>query len=140
MFWDSSALVPLLVLEGSSEGLRNLLKEGGTLAMWWVSPVECATALYRRHREQPFPSPVLRGALSRLDAMIEGATVIVPTDPVRRRTRRLVATHPLRAADALQLAAALAWCDDDPRDAGFVCLDERLREAATCEGFQVFPE
>ena len=140
MFWDSSAIVPLLVAEISSEGLLDLLKEAGTLSLWWASPVECTSALYRRHRDKSFPSQVLRQALSRLDALVEDATMIVPTDPVRRRTRRILATHPLRAADALQLAAALAWCDDDPRDAGFVCLDERLREAALREGFRVFPE
>ena len=132
--------MPLLVSEATSQALVIFLKQEGTLSLWWASPVECAAALYRRHRESPLSSPVLREALVRLDAMIEGATVIVPTDPVRRRTRRLLATHPLRAADALQLAAALAWCDDDPRDAGFVCLDERLREAAVREGFRVFPE
>jgi hypothetical protein len=45
----------------------------------------------------------------------------------------------LRAADALQLAAALVWCQGDPLQHGFVCLDQRLREAARREGFTALP-
>ncbi|HSJ25022.1 MAG TPA: hypothetical protein VK929_10160 [Longimicrobiales bacterium] len=57
---------------------------------------------------------------------------------VRTTAMRLLRTHPLRAADALQLAAALAWA---PAPAGdvFVTLDERLATAATLEGFTVLP-
>jgi hypothetical protein len=48
-------------------------------------------------------------------------------------------THALRAADALQLAAALDWCDGNTRGESFVCLDDRLRGAAVLEGFRVLP-
>lgn len=65
--------------------------------------------------------------------------IVAPTAPLRDRAGRLLAAHPLRTADALQLAAALAWCDDVPRGESFVCLDERLREAARREGFAVLP-
>jgi len=51
-----------------------------------------------------------------------------------------VAAHPVRAGDALQLAAALAWSDEPPQGSGFVCLDDRLRTAAQAEGFAVLPE
>ncbi len=48
-------------------------------------------------------------------------------------------THPLSAADALQLAAGLLWADGRPAHHDFVCLDQRLREAAQREGFRVLP-
>jgi uncharacterized protein len=64
---------------------------------------------------------------------------VLATDHVRRRAGRLVATHPLRAADAFQLAAALVWCEEQPAGETFVCLDEQLREAARREGFGLLP-
>jgi uncharacterized protein len=51
----------------------------------------------------------------------------------------VLATHALRAAEALQVAAALTWCDESPRGERFVCLDERLKQAARREGFDVLP-
>ncbi len=47
--------------------------------------------------------------------------------------------HPLRAADAMQLAAALVWTEDATSGAEFVCLDQNLREAALKEGFTILP-
>jgi hypothetical protein len=32
------------------------------------------------------------------------------------------------------------WADDSPAGEAFVCLDDRRREAAGREGFQVLPE
>ena len=45
--------------------------------------------------------------------------------------------HPLHAADALQLAAALAAYDNDPGTMELVCRDKWLSAAATEEGFIV---
>jgi len=53
--------------------------------------------------------------------------------------KRCLMVHPLRAADALQLGAALVACGDDPHGFEFVCVDERLNEAARREGFTVRP-
>ena len=43
--------------------------------------------------------------------------------------------HPLKTADALQLAAAVAVAEDEPGLLGFVSFDARLNEAAGREGF-----
>jgi predicted nucleic acid-binding protein len=139
MFWDSSALVPLLVAESRSETLTALLAEDREMTVWWATPLECQSALQRRYREQALTHDVVTVATERLRALVEHADSVAPTDEVRRRAGRLVATHPLRAADALQLAAALIWCEEQPHGEGFVCLDTRLREAATREGFTVRP-
>lgn len=139
MFWDSSALVPLLVAEDRSAELTALLAEDKEMTMWWATPLECQSALHRRHRESALEASVLAGATERLRAIVEHADTVSPTDEVRRRAARLVSVHPLRAADALQLAAALIWCEEQPHGEGFVCLDARLRDAATREGFDVRP-
>jgi predicted nucleic acid-binding protein len=140
MFWDSSALVPLLVAEDRSGDLTTLVSEDKEMTMWWATPLECQSALYRRHRDAPLDQAVLASATGRLRAIVEHADTVSPTDEVRRRAARLVSVHPLRAADALQLAAALIWCEEQPHGETFVCLDARLRDAALREGFEVKPD
>ena len=139
MFWDSSALVPSLVPEARSAELTALLGGDAAAVIWWASPVECQAALQRRHREKVLPREQLNDALRRLTGVVEDLDVVAPKRRVRERAGRLLAAHPLRAADALQLAAALVWCDDTPQSESFVCLDERLRSAAVREGFEVLP-
>ena len=139
MFWDSSALVPLLLPEARSDALTSLLIADKEVVIWWATPLEVQSAIYRRHRTAPLPSPAMRQATDRLRAFVEHSDTVAPTDELRHRAGRLVAVHPLRAADALQLAAALIWCEDQPQSETFVSLDERLRSAATNEGFAVVP-
>ena len=65
------------------------------------------------------------------------ADVVLPGEELAATALRLLASHPLRAADALQLAAALVWARGRPAGHELVSLDERLRTAATLEGFTV---
>jgi hypothetical protein len=60
---------------------------------------------------------------------------VEPTDEIRETARRLLRVHALRAADALQLAAAFVAAERRPPTMTFVTLDERLRTAAAREGF-----
>lgn len=64
-------------------------------------------------------------------------TEIEPVPAIREVAIRLVGTHDLRAADALQLAAAVQARSEAPRPLQFVCLDQRLAAAATKEGMIV---
>lgn len=73
------------------------------------------------------------------DRLFEGVHAVALADPVRARAKRLLSVHALRAADSLQLGAALTAVEDEPFGWGFVCLDERLSEAASREGFRVLP-
>jgi len=139
MFWDSSALVPTLVPETRSATIASLLASERRLTLWWASPVECRSALHRQHRDDAISARLFNEALVRLKGIVEDADFIAPTSAVRERAGRLVAAHPLRAGDALQLAAALVWCNETPEEDVFVCLDERLRDAARREGFAVLP-
>jgi hypothetical protein len=92
----------------------------------------------------PAPQSPLLAGLLRSDTeraiLVEAADIVAPTPRVRDRAGRVLGAHPLRAADALQLAAALVWCDDAPQGETFVCLDDRLRQAAAREGFTLSPE
>jgi hypothetical protein len=72
----------------------------------------------------------LQETIASLDGLLDGATIIQPADDVRETAKGLLLAHTLRAADALQLAAALIAAGGQPDDRGFVCLDQRLRAAA----------
>lgn len=139
MFWDSSAIVPLLIAESRSDSLTAQLASDAEPVIWWATPLECQSAIQRRHREKAFGATALSTYGDRLRQIVQHADTIAPTDEVRRRAARLLAFHPLRAADALQLAAALIWCEEQPPGESFVSLDSRLRDAASREGFSLIP-
>ncbi len=139
MFWDSSAFVPLLLPEARSNEMTTMIRSRVTPVIWWATVVECKSAIYRRHREDPLPKAILDNALQRLELLLDHSDTVAATKEVRRRAGRLLAVHPLRAADALQLAAALVSCEGDPTGESFVSLDSRLRDAALREGFQLLP-
>jgi predicted nucleic acid-binding protein len=62
-------------------------------------------------------------------------SAIQPTAEVCDHAMQLVDRYDLGSADALQLAAALEWCENAPRDRVFLTSDSRLLEAATPSGF-----
>jgi len=137
-YWDASALVALCVAEEATDALRPLVAEG--IVTWSVSAVEVASAIERRTREGALAVTGRTAARTALSELTAAWTEIAALGPVRERALRLVATHPLRAADAMQLAAALVAIMDRPSGHAFVCTDVRLREAAAREGFLVIPD
>ena len=139
-FWDSSALLPLIFREAASESMANLVLDDGRVAVWWGTWAECAVAVSRLKREKGFDDEVEENARARLDRLAEDWYEVEPTNGMRLPAMIVSRDHHLKAADCLQLAAALRWCEGDTAGAAFVCLDDRLRQAALTEGFDVFPE
>jgi uncharacterized protein len=137
IFWDSSALVALLVDEPGSEPRRQLLRTDGDLAVWWGTPVECESALQRRIRDGSLARPQARVAADRLADLAACWHEVAPVAAVRRLARRLLRTHPLQAADSLQLAAALVLEESGLGGLAFACSDSRLAAAAEAEGLRV---
>lgn len=133
-------MVALLVEEPASALARRLLRGGGIPVVWWGSLVECCSALERRQKSGHLKSAGRRQAEEALNQLAAAWSEVQPTNGVRARARRLLSLHDLRAADALQLAAALIWTEEQPLGRAFVCLDDRLREAARQNGFLVLPE
>ena len=85
-------------------------------------------------------NPDERAARSVLRTLVQAWTEMQPSEALRNTAERLLAVHPLRTADALQLAAAIQWCRGNTNDQGLVAFDQRLRDAAYREGFTVLPE
>jgi predicted nucleic acid-binding protein len=136
-FWDASAIIPLLIGEFLRDRAIALLKEDEEMLAWWGTPVEIASALARRERERALTADEASAALSVVKELSDGWHEIVPTPAVRLTAQRMLRMHPLRAADSLQLAAALIAADHAPASLEFVCFDERLASAAAREGFAV---
>jgi len=138
-FWDTSAVVPVLVVESSSSRTRELADDGTELAVWWATLVECVAAIARRERRGELDADQALLARTTLKALMSRWTEIPPTDRIRKAAQRLVSVHEIRTADAFQLAAALAASDEEPETVPVVTLDERLALAARREGFPVLP-
>ena len=99
--------------------------------------MEVASALARLVRQGELSNTDQARARRRLQAARKRWYEITASDPVREIAIELPDRRAVRAADALQLAAALVWCGGKPRHRSFVCLDERLNAAAAAEGFDV---
>jgi uncharacterized protein len=105
------------------------------MLVWWGSPVECVSALARLERDAALNSPAMTLALQRLQQLSAGWHEIDPSDEIRETAARFLRVHALRAAGALQLAAAFVAAERRPPSLEMVTLDDRLANAARREGF-----
>jgi uncharacterized protein len=138
-FWDASAIVPLIIDEPGRERLLGILEADPVMIVWWGTSVELVSALSRRERDGTLPTASVAAAVERVRKLERAWHQVAPNDSVRQRAQRLLRVHPLRAADSLQLAAALVVAGDDPASVSFVTLDQRLLDTAQREGLCVEP-
>lgn len=139
-FWTTSAIVPLISTQPASEAVGRLLQEDDALGVWWGACVEGAVTISRLGREGELDGEGGEETRDALDLLAEDWLEVEPTDEVRLLAALLSQRHPLKAADAFQLAAAFVWREPDANGDDFVCLDDQLRRAALDEGFDVLPE
>lgn len=107
------------------------------MLVWWGSEVECVSAVSRLERDGELTPPAATLALERLRRLAAGWHEVDPSDAIRETAARFLRVHALRAADALQLAAAFLAAERRPASLEVVTLDERLAAAARKEGFIV---
>jgi len=138
-FWDSSAIVPLCVDEPATPKVKSLLTADSAIVVWWATRTECISAFIRQTREGGLNTAGEKQARLVLETIVRAWVEIQPTVNLRSAAERLLAVHPLRAADAFQLAAALQWCRGQASGMSVVSLDDRLRSAAHKEGFNLIP-
>ncbi len=136
-FWDASAIVPLLIVERGSPALRAALADDPLMLVWWATEIECASALARLEREGLLDDQTVSAARKRLRQLVANWQEVDPSDELRETAARLLRVHPLRAGDALQLAAAFVAASGRPSSLDFVVLDDRLATAAQKEGFSI---
>ncbi|HEY3257608.1 MAG TPA: hypothetical protein VGJ64_02035 [Gemmatimonadaceae bacterium] len=129
--------MPLLVAEAASAHMREIHSDDPAIVTSWGTPVECVSALARLERDGALTSSGLRGSITRIRRAITLWTEVEPSDDVREQAMRLLRVHRLRAADAIQLAAAIVAAQFQPSTLPFVTLDRTQGAAADKEGFRV---
>jgi len=134
IYWDTSPIIALLVGEPTADRYRRF--ENQPILTWWGTSLECISAIARRHREGAAPE-IVAESYRRLEAMRTGWQEVQASESLHRTAVRLLKTHALSAADALQLSAALVASNFEAHSARFLTEDTRLKQAAEKEGFIV---
>jgi len=135
-FWDASALVPLCVHEAASRHAQSQLRRFAPV-VWWGSLIEVHSAICRLHRDKEITDLDKQGAVARLSLLSRGWREVLPNDQLRDLATQSLDKYSLRAADSVQLAASLTWCEQRPSRRSFICGDQRLAKAAESAGFSV---
>ena len=138
-YWDASALVPLFIAEPESDRVRGWLAEDDHVITWAWTRTEIISAIERRTRDGSLSRTQRREVLGRFETLADNWDEVTDILAVRLRAHRLLARHPLRAADAGQLGAALLVQEQLAGPLTFICPDTRLASAAELEGFRVLP-
>jgi len=139
IFWDSSAIVPLIVRESTSQQMLKVYTDNPEMLVWWATELECVSAICRRERDAAVHAGHASSAFGRLQRLAEAWHEVQAGDRVKSTARRILRTHNLRTADALQLAAAITVSQGDAARIAFLTLDDRLRVAAEREGLFILP-
>lgn len=130
-------MIPLILTEKTSSRVEAALRGDRQIIVWWATEVECASAIARLERTGRLTAGETLEAHERLAGLINQWREMPPTQDLRELAKRTLRLHNLRAADALQLAAAITAAERRPPSLEFVTLDERLKDAAEREGFRV---
>ncbi len=136
-FWDSSALVPLCTNEPRSIPAGKLWKQFPEKFVWWETSVEISSALARLERENKISLPQRQKAEKRLEILEKVWTEIQPESRIKELARTFPSKYKMKAADSLQLAAALVWCKEQPKGKDFISGDEKLIKVAESIGFAI---
>lgn len=136
-YWDSSALVPLVIDESSSALTRRWLNEDKDVVTWIWTRTEIISAIERRVRQGLLSHAQRRIAVDSLDAFASEWNEVNEVLAVRSRANALLGRHPLRAAGAGQLAAAVLTRSQLASELEFASLDEKLSMAAEREGLRL---
>lgn len=135
-FWDASALMPLCVDLQSTPDVDRLFQET-SIVVWWATTIEIRSGLARLVRLHQASIGELGLGCRLLQELRQDWVEIQPTASLREFAENLPDRFGLRAADALQLAAAYTWTMQKPAGRPFISGDKRLLDAAEQMGFRV---
>ncbi len=133
-------MIPLIFEEPTSPVLNEFLMQDADMVVWWGTWIECSVTVSRLGREGRLDENGQEETRAALDGLSVDWLEVEPAEGLRLLAMLVSKTHSLKAADCLQLAAALRWCEGNTDEAEFVCLDNRLHQSAEDEGFDVLPE
>jgi hypothetical protein len=126
----------LCIPDQKSAAAKALLRKEG-IAFWWATWIEGRSTLERVKRSGFLNAAAYLACLESLDFLLAAGEEIQPSQEVRAFAWEELKRSPLKAQDALQLGAALAWRRGVTGRAIFVCNDRQLLNAAVAAGFTV---
>lgn len=129
-YLDTSCIAKLFIQEVDSERLRRVITESDAVSSSDLSCVEMHSMIERRRREKLLSAREAKRISEVFQADWAHFGKIPVDEPVLQKARKLLAKHPLRTLDALQLASALRLQDHLEEPIGFLSADERLVAAA----------
>ena len=132
-YFDTSAIVPLLVEEGGTIAAREMWLGADRLASVRLARVEARAALAQASRTGRISSEHLRSSTQDLEGLFLQLDLVDVDDTLVRQAAELAEAHALRAYDAVHLAAALQVEPDLVLVAG----DRALLTAAESVGVMV---
>ncbi len=141
-FWDSSAIVPLLIGEPRTEDMLELLRQDGSILASFITPLEITSAVWRRLHKNLLSVERRADAEAMFADLSNNWSEVGNLQHITEIALDLLTRHPLRAADAIQLASAIDLVEEGDKERAslpFVTLDHDLASAARAEGFPVLP-
>jgi len=135
-YWDSSALVPLCVSQPQTVAAQILYSKY-KIVTWWATQVEIVSGLTRLTRTGGMTQEQFLLSRPFVQNLVSGWLAVHESASIAPSACRLLELHPLRAADALQLAAALEACEHNPLGFALITADQRLADAARQTGFSI---
>jgi predicted nucleic acid-binding protein len=136
-FWDTSAVIPLCLRQVETPLSVKYARQFPRMIVWWSTIVESHSGVARVSGRGELSQDKEDVAVHRLNALQSSWYEILPSESIRSAARELLSGFALGAADSLQLAAALKWCNDKPHGRSFVCFDRSLCDAADRVGFSI---
>ncbi len=130
-YFDTSALIPLLIDEPLSEVAVRVWRRASWVASTRVSYVEARSGLARACRMGRISPTELREAVEGLETLHRQLHQVEVTADLAEKAGQLAEDLALRSYDAIQLAAAASL---DPDDLVVVTGDRRLATAAQTLG------
>ena len=133
-YFDTSAIVPLLIEEDGSERAASLWNSSDRIVSVRLFYLETRAALAQAQRLGCITARNLRAVVDELDALLAEMDIVEVDETLAHRAGSLSEVHPLRGHDAVHLAAA-----ERLRDPSVVLVagDTALLETGTSVGIAV---
>lgn len=136
-FWDSSAIVPVCCVQECSVSARRAYRKFKKPIVWWGTPIEMQSALRKLNQTGFLTKRQSISALRLWENFRANSHSVILFEKTILLAEELPEKFGLRSLDAFQLASALIWCSERPRNRQFICADRRLAEVASDAGFDV---